>query len=116
MVDDRVIPCDGEVANVEIMTSTIKGGSSYIERSTLCTTDIGADDIILGDPSLKSHKGGYGPLGTNTWKMVNGGVTYLIPLMTVGGDKAKVIETVTGANKIKKLIQSHSHHLMRGHV
>jgi hypothetical protein len=48
--------------------------------------------------------------------MVKDGVTYLIPLMTAGGDNAKVIETVTGAKKIKKLIQSHSHHLMRGHV
>ena len=116
VADDRVIPCDGAVSNVEIMTSTIKGGPSYIERSTLCTADIGADDIILGDPSLKSHEGGHGPLGTNTWKMVKDGVTYLIPLMTVSGDNAKVIETVTGAKKIKKLIQSHSHHLMRGHV
>ena len=68
VADVRVIPCDGAVANVEIMTSTIKGGPSYIERSTLCTADIGADDIILGDPSLKSHEGGHGPLGTNTWK------------------------------------------------
>jgi hypothetical protein len=115
VADDRVIPCDGTVVNVEIMTSTIKGGSSYIERSTLCTVDIGAD-IILGDSSLKSHEGGDGPMGTNMWKMVKGGVTYLNPLMTVGSDNAKVIETVTGVKKIKKLIQSYSHHLMRGHV
>jgi hypothetical protein len=71
------------VVNVEIMTSTIKGGSSYIERATLCTVDIGADDIILGDPSLKSHEGGYGSLETNTWRIVKDGITYLIPLMTV---------------------------------
>ncbi len=81
VADDRVIQCDGAVANVEIMTSTIKGGPSYIERSTLCTADIGADDIILGDPFLKSHEAGNehvenGPLGTNTWKMVKDGVTY----------------------------------------
>ncbi len=101
VVDDRVIPCDGAVVNVEIMTSTIKGGSSYIERVTLCTTDIGADDINLGDPSLKSHEGGYGSLETNTWRMVKDGITYLIPLMTADGDHAKVIETVKGAKKIK---------------
>jgi hypothetical protein len=95
VTDDRVIPCDGAVENVEIMTSNIKDGPSYIERSTLCTADIGADDIILGDPSLKSHEEGHGPLGTNTWKMVKGGVTYLIPLMTAGVDNAKVIETIT---------------------
>jgi hypothetical protein len=83
------------------MTSTIKGGSSYIERVTLCTTDIGADDINLGDPSLKSHEGGYGSLETNTWRMVKDGITYLIPLMTADGDHAKVIETVKGAKKIK---------------
>ena len=55
---DRIIQCDGAVVNVEIRTSTIKDGPSYIERATLCTADIGADDIILGDPSLKSHEGG----------------------------------------------------------
>ncbi len=69
VADDRVITCDGAVTNVEIMTSTIKDGSSYIEcsRSTLCTTDIGADDIILGDPSLKSHEGVMGH-----WKRTRG--------------------------------------------
>jgi hypothetical protein len=71
------------------MTNTIKGGPSYIERATLCTSDIGADDIILDDPSLKSHEGGYGPLGSNTWKMIKDGVTFLIPLMTAGGDHPK---------------------------
>jgi hypothetical protein len=104
------------VTDVEIVTSTIKGGPSYIERSTFCTADIGADDIILGDPSLKSHEGGHGPLGSNTWKMVKSGITFLIPLMSIGGDHAKTIETVRGTKKIKKLIQAHSNHLMRGHV
>jgi len=116
VADDRVIQCDGVVTNVEIMTSTIRGGPSYIERSTLCTADIGTDDIILGDPSLKSHEGGHGPLGSNTWKMVKAGNTYLIPLITTGGDHAKTIETVRGDKKIKKLIHAHSLHLMRGHV
>ena len=116
VADDRVIQCDGAVTDVEIVTTTIKGGPSYIERSTFCTADIGADDIILGDPSLKSHEGGHGPLGSNTWKMVKSGTTYLIPLMTTGGDHAKTIETMRGTKKIKKLIQAHSNHLMRGHV
>ena len=62
--DDRVIQCDGTVANVELMTSTIKGGPSYFERATFCTADIGSDDIILGDPTLKTHEGGYVPVGT----------------------------------------------------
>ncbi len=51
VADDRVIQCDGAVAHVEIVTTTIKDGPSYIERSTFCTADIGADDIILGDGS-----------------------------------------------------------------
>ncbi len=94
VADDRVIQCDGAVTDVEIVNSTIKGGPSYIERSTFCTADIGADDIILDDPSLKSHEGGHGPLGSNTWKMVKSGITFLIPLMSIGGDHAKTIETV----------------------
>ena len=53
-----------------ILTITIKNGPSYLERATFCTADIGADDIILGDPSLKSHEGGHGQIGTHTWKMV----------------------------------------------
>ena len=116
VTDDRVIQCDGAVVNVEILTSTIKGGPSYLERATFCTTDIGADDIILGDPLLKAHEGGHGPLGTNTWKMVTTGVTYLIPLMTGGDSNIKSIETVKGTKKIKKIIKEHSNHLMRDHV
>ena len=116
VADDRVIQCDGAVSNVEIMTGTIKGGPSYIERSTLCTADIGTDDIILGDPSLKSHEGGHGPVGSNTWKMVKDGLAYFIPLITTSGTHAKAIETVKGTKKIKKIILAHSNHLMRGHV
>jgi hypothetical protein len=104
------------VTGVEIVTITIKGGPSCIERSTFCKADIGADDIILDDPSLKSHEGGHGPLVSNTWKMIKSGITFLIPLMTIDGDHAKNIETVRGTKKIKKLIQEHSNHLMRGHV
>jgi hypothetical protein len=48
--------------------------------------------------------------------MIKDGVTFLIPLMTAGGDHAKTIETVRGTKKIKKLIQAHANHLMRGHV
>ena len=92
------------------------GGPSYLERATFCTADIGADDIILGDPSLKAHEGGHGPLGTNTWKMVTAGVTYLIPLMTGGDGNIKRIETVKGTKKIKKIIKEHANHLMWGHV
>ncbi len=114
--DDRVIQFDGTVTGVEIVTITIKGGPSCIERSTFCKADIGADDIILDDPSLKSHEGGHGPLVSNTWKMIKSGITFLIPLMTIDGDHAKNIETVRGTKKIKKLIQEHSNHLMRGHV
>jgi hypothetical protein len=101
---------------VEILTSTIKDGPSYLERATFCTADIGADDIILGDPSLMTHEGGHGPLGINTWKMVNTGVTYLIPLMTGGDSNIKSIETVKGTKKIKKIIKDHANHLMRGHL
>jgi hypothetical protein len=86
------------------MTSTIKDGLSYIERTTLCTTNIGADDIILGDPSLKSHEGRYGPLETNTWRMGKNGISYLIPLMTAGDNHTKVIETFKDTKKNKKLI------------
>ena len=101
---------------MEILTSTIKDGPSYLERATFCTADIGADDIILVDPSLMTHEGGHGPLGINTWKMVNTGVTYLIPLMTGGDSNIKSIETVKGTKKIKKIIKEHSNHLMRDHV
>ena len=48
--------------------------------------------------------------------MVKSGFTYLIPLMTRGDSHAKIIETVKGSTKIKKLIKDHSHHLMWGHV
>jgi hypothetical protein len=82
------------VTDVEIVTSTIYGGPSDIARSTFCTADIGADDIILGDPSLKSHEGGHGPLGSNKWKMVMYGFSFFIPLMSIGGDHAKTIESV----------------------
>ncbi len=116
VADDRVIQCDGTVANVEILSSTVKGGPSYLERATFSVADIGADDIILGDPSLKTHEGEHGPLGTNTWKMVKAGVTYLIPLMTGGDGNIKRIETVKGTKKIKKIIKEHVNHLMRGHV
>jgi hypothetical protein len=62
--DDRVIQYDGPVVDVEIVTSTIKGGPSYIERSTFCTVDIGTDDIILeGEESTRLvYTGLYGEL------------------------------------------------------
>jgi hypothetical protein len=116
VADDRIIQCDWTVVNVEILTITVKGGPSYLERVTFYTVDIGGDDIILGDPSLKTHESGHEPLGTNTWKMVEAGVTYLIPLMKGGDSNIKGIETVKGTKKIKKIIREHTHQLMRGHV
>ncbi len=110
VADDRVIECDGGVSNIQLVTGP------YQERLVLCVADIGADDVILGNPSLSKHEGGHGPEGEGTWRMVVEGKTFKIPLMTGSGDRAKKVTTIQGTKKTQKIMRKHKNHIWRGQI